>query len=111
MPTLKETIDSGCWKECPRQEQFIRLERKKITIEQVNDLYKFMQGEVPECLTMKRPPHLSETMAFRIIYYLQEIMGILPDTYERCVTCGILYDSNNEGSCYKGMHCDYCRKD
>lgn len=111
MKTLQETIDSGCWEDCPRKEQFVRMAKENISIEEVNDLYDFLQGEVPECLIMKRPPHLSEQMAFRIIYYLQEVMHILPDNYERCVTCGRLYDSFNEGSSYKGMHCDYCRKD
>ena len=111
MPTLQQTIDSGCWKECPRREQFIRLALENMEIEIVDDFYEFLQGKLPDCLTMKRHPHLSEQMAFSIIYYLQEVMHIIPDKYERCVTCGRLYDSENEGSSYKGMHCDYCRKD
>jgi hypothetical protein len=59
---------------------------------------------------MKRPPHLSGQMAFRIIYYLQEIMEVIPDKFERCVSCGRIYNSEEEGSSKK-LHCDYCRRD
>ena len=111
MPTLQETINSGCWEDCPRKEQFIRMKFESMEIETVDALYDFLQGEVPECLIMKRPPHLSEQMAFRIIYYLQEVMHVIPDKYERCVTCGELYDSEAEGSFARGTHCDYHRKD
>jgi hypothetical protein len=79
-----------------------------ITQEQIEKFYEFLQGEVPDDLRMKRPPHLSEQMAFRIIYYLQEEFEILPDIYERCKTCGCIYNSENEGN---DLHCDYCRKD
>jgi len=108
MPTLQDTIDSGCWKECPRKDQFVSLACDEISLEEVEKLYKFLQGELPPQLHMSRHPHLSERMAFRVIYYLQEIMGILPDRYERCITCGTLYDSYNEGSSERGNHCDNC---
>jgi hypothetical protein len=86
------------------------LKLEDITQEQIEQFYEFLQGKVPEGLIMKRPPHLSKPMAFRIIYYLQEELGILPDKYERCITCGHIYDSENEGS-LNSLHCDYCRKD
>ena len=85
------------------------IELDKITEEQVNEFYEFLQGKhMPECLTMKRQPHLSGHMAFRIIYYLQEILEVLPDRFEHCKTCGCIFDSYNEGH---ELHCDYCRKD
>ncbi len=40
---------------------------------------------------------LNKTKAFRIIYYLQEHLPILPDQIEKCDRCGILYDSYSEG--------------
>lgn len=86
------------------------MEGDHITQEQVEQFYRFLQGEVPECLQMKRPPHLSGQMAFRIIYYLQEVMHIIPDNYERCSTCGCIYDSEEEGS-MNALHCDDCRRD
>ena len=111
MPSLEETIACGCWEDCPRKEQFQQMATDDITLEQVDALYRFLQGEVPDCLHLPHHPRLSPQMAFRVIYYLQEVMHLLPDRYERCITCGGLYDSENEGSSYKGLHCDGCRKD
>lgn len=106
MPSLEDTIQS-CWKGCPYK-GFNQSTQNEVTIEEVEQFYNFLQGEVPPQFYMKRPPHLSETMAFRIIYYLQEIMHVIPDKFERCVTCGCIYDSENEGNSRKGCHCDYC---
>jgi hypothetical protein len=86
------------------------IEIKDISQKQVKEFYEFLQGEVPEKLNMKRPPHLSGQVAFRIIYYLQEIMEILRDKFERCASCGRIYNSEEEGS-FKTSHCDYCRRD
>jgi hypothetical protein len=84
---------------------------KEITIEEVEKFYSFLQGELPEELYIKRYHKLSERQAFQIIYYLQETMHIIPDNFERCITCGCIFDSDNEGSSYKGMHCEDHRKD
>ena len=85
-------------------------ELSEITQDQIEQFYEFLQGEVPQGLNMKRPPHLSGQMAFRIIYYLQEIMGILPDKFERCKTCGNIFNTETEGN-PETLHCDYCRRD
>lgn len=87
-----------------------QLELKNITQEQVVQFYEFLQGEVPESLNMKRPPHLSQQMAFRIIYYLQEVMEIIPGKFERCRTCGDIFNTEEEGNA-ETFHCDCCRKD
>ena len=93
-----------------RLEKAVRLDNKKeITEEQVEALYCFLQGELPQGWVMKRNPKFSQQMAFRIIYYLQEEMGVIPDIYERCVTCGCIFNSENEGDLEK-MHCDVCRR-
>lgn len=82
---------------------------KKITLEQVDELYKLLQGEVPENVTMKRPPRLSQRQAFKIIWYLQEQMRIIPDKYERCVKCGDLYNADAEGGVRRDRcYCDHC---
>ncbi len=114
MPTWDETIKSKCYSECPWKERFIADARKSqngISLEEVDSLYRFLQGELPPNLYMKAHPRLSPQMAFRIIYYLQEQMGILPDSYERCISCGELYDADVGGSSEKGTHCDFHRKD
>jgi len=46
---------------------------------------------------MKNPPQLSEEVAFNVIWFLQEHMGVLPCNYERCSVCGSLYDTMEEG--------------
>jgi hypothetical protein len=93
-----------------RLEKAVKLDNEKeITEEQVEALYCFLQGELPQGWVMKRNPKLSQEMAFRIIYYLQEEMGVIPDIYERCVTCGCIFNSENEGD-LKKMHCDVCRR-
>lgn len=86
------------------------MEDERVTIEDVNKFYKFLQGEVPKDINMKRPIRLSSKQAFDVIWYLQEVMKVLPDHYERCKTCGRLFDSDSEGNT-KTMHCDNCRKD
>jgi len=106
MKSIQETIE--CYKGCPRKEQFVDMAREKISLEDVEKLYRYLQGDVPENLTIKCPVKLSSRKAFEVIYYLQEIMCILPDHYGRCRTCGDLYDSENEGHF---PHCENCRRD
>jgi len=78
--------------------------------EKMQELFDFLAyGKIPEGLHMKRPPKLGEQMAFRIIYFLQEETGVLPDKWEMCKTCKCLYNSENEG-CSKQRHCDDCRR-
>lgn len=102
---LKDTME--CFKECPRKEQFVQMAKEDISLEEVEKLYRFLQGEVPEGIYMKQPPKLSERQAFKIIWYLQEVLRILPDTYERCKTCGELYDIDSEGD---SKHCGNCER-
>lgn len=97
-----------CYDRCPREDQFISNARDEIPIEDVEALYSFLQGEVPPELTLDYPPKLSQKEAFSVIYYLQEIMGLLPDRYEQCCECGNLYDSHEEGRATEsGTYCDY----
>ena len=106
---LKDTMD--CFRRCPREKQFAENAIDEIPIEDVEKFYEFLQGEVPEGYNIKHPPRLSPQKAFLVIYYLQEEMGIIPDRYERCITCNNLYDSHCEGSSKGGTHCDYHRRD
>lgn len=77
-------------------------------LERIEELYEFLQGNVPEGMHMKCPPRLSKRKAFRIIYFLQEHMGLLPDNIERCISCDELFDTHNEGI---DLRCDDCRRD
>lgn len=104
--SVEKTME--CYDCCPREEQFIYHYIREFPIEKIEEFYRFLQGELPDNIHMKRSPHLSEQMAFRIIYFLQEQTGIFPDHIERCKTCGCLYDSECEGN---NLHCDDCRRD
>ncbi len=106
MLTIKDTTE--CFKECPRQEQFVNMARENISLEEVEKFYNFLQGEVPEELTLQSPPKLTADQAFTVVYYLQEIFQILPDKYEKCLMpeCNALFDSENEGCA--ALFCDSC---
>lgn len=78
-------------------------------IEQVNELYEFLQGIAPEPVQVSRTrqPKLSKTQASTIIWFLQEHMKIISSQFECCTACKGLYDTHREGN---ESHCDYCRK-
>jgi hypothetical protein len=118
---------SECYENCDRKAFFAREYQENIDFEQVEEFYEFLQGNreetdytVPAIFreglswTGKgkitwRPediPHLSKEQAFAVIYYLQEALFVLPDTYEKCRECGDLYDDGC-GGCIAG-YCDGC---
>jgi len=114
MLSIEDTV--GCYENCPRKEQFVDMARESITLEEVEKLYRFLQGEIPKGFDIKAMPNLSPDQAFSVIYYLQEGLRILPDKYEKCCVdgCNTLYDSDSEGclamlceSCYENM-CPHC---
>jgi hypothetical protein len=77
-------------------------------LEWIDEFYNFLQGERPESLSREFKPKLNRNQAFRIIWYLQEHFPLLPDTIEKCWSCGGLFDSASEGIYWetKGRH--YC---
>lgn len=72
---------------------------EKINTKQVQDLYNFLQGEKNHKLLLRKNPKLSKNGSFSIIYYLQEVMNIIPDSFEVCDRCGDIFDCSNEGDC------------
>lgn len=110
------------------------IELENMEQEEIEMFYKFLQGtDCPENLHTQNQPHLTAEEAFSVIYYLQEIMEILPDKYEMCKECGCIYDAECEGACIGedttiigengeeipgnflaeqyGTYCDSCRLD
>ena len=80
-----------------------------IKMEQIEELYQFLQGICPEGIYIKHPPRLSKRKAFNVIWFLQEHLRILPDNYEQCCSCGDLYDVNGEGGYHRDrLYCDPC---
>ena len=77
--------------------------------EQVQQFYDFLQGYLhgeAADISWDSPPKLDGETAFSIIYYLQEVMYIIPDKFECCKKCGDIFDSENNGC--SAMYCDGC---
>lgn len=68
----------------------------EVTQDEVEELYRFLQGETPKGFYFNETPNLSEEAAFSVIYYLQEKMHLIPDNFERCSKCGKIFDSDEE---------------
>lgn len=83
----------------PLDEQTAEPERTEL--ERTNDLFAFLQGEVPKGHKYKRShqPKLTADQAWTVIWYLGNEYWQVPDYIERCDVCGDLYDSQREGSC------------
>ena len=73
---------------------------KKIEIQQVQELLDYIEEKTA----------VTPEEAFEIIYYLQEKMHIIPDKFEICRSCNVVYDSDFEGSWNeeKGGFCGFC---
>ena len=106
MKDIQNTIE--CYENCPRKDQFISEAKENISLEEVEKLYRFLQGEVPEGFHIQAMPNLTADQAFSVIYYLQEGMHVLPDKYEKCLAedCDTLFDADNDGCL--ALFCDGC---
>ena len=79
-----------------------------VTLEQTEELYRFLQGQLPDGFHCKKL-RLSERQAFRVIWFIQEHLRIIPDHYERCCGCGELYDTLRSGGVRRGRtYCEGC---
>ena len=85
---------------------------EEITVEQTQELYDYLTGKSqPDNFRMKRLPNLSDKKAFQVIWFIQEHLRIIPDHYEQCFNCKILFDDSKEGLYWesKGRHyCECC---
>ena len=85
-------------------------ERKWDDIKWIEELYNFLQGEIPEGMHLSRghKPQMSQKKAFAIIWYLQEHFPLLPDHIEMCYNCGELFDAYSEGVHWETKSKNYC---
>lgn len=69
------------------------------SLEQVEELYEFLQGTPPKSIIMGKQtqPVLTKEQAFAVVWFLQEHMHLLPDSYQQCSVCEDLFDSREEG--------------
>lgn len=76
---------------------------------EAKSLFLFLQGKPGSGHHKPKGLRLSATAAWNVIYYLQERWRLIPDSIERCSTCGEIFDSY-----YGGLRvncdclCDVC---
>lgn len=71
-----------------------------MTEEKVQELMDFLTGDsIPDKIVLSDSDRLklSEKEAFRVIWLLQEHYGIIPDNFEKCDGCDIIFDTHNSG--------------
>ena len=83
---------------------------KEITKDQVVELFEFLQGNNPDNILMgkRNHPKMNREKAFKVIWFLQEHLRILPDTIEMCSVCKDLYDTWQEGFYDDKKYKHYC---
>ena len=76
-------------------------------LERTEELFQFLQGNVPEGYTIRRGhlPKLTADQAWTVVWYLGNQYWQVTDRVDRCDVCGALYHSWQEGHCL-----DYGRK-
>ena len=70
-------------------------------LESANALFLHLQG-IDHTPTggspdLSRSPKLSAAKAFSVIYFLQETLHVIPDTFEMCSRCHKLFNTEGEG--------------
>jgi cytochrome c len=66
-------------------------------VERIEELMRFLQGRLPDGVKVRHQPNLTPDAAWTVVWFLQEMPRIIPDHYERCAVCGVIYDSESEG--------------
>ncbi len=84
--------------------------REDTDLEWVTEFYEFLQGNIPEKITLGRGhnPKLSKKKAFAIIWYLQEHFPVFTDRIEKCSVCDDLYDGWSGGHYSEKQGKHYC---
>jgi hypothetical protein len=82
------------WQESQSREIDNEIDRQMMRL--INQLYEYLQGELPKGVTCF-VPKLSKDNAFSVIWFLQEVIGCLPSKYEKCSECDEIYNSEAEG--------------
>ena len=75
----------------------------------VRDFYNYLQGKNIEGVGVESPV-LTAEQAFRVIYYLQEHLPVIPDTIEQCSKCCELYDTMESGNVCGGCEKHFCNQ-
>ncbi len=92
----------------------MKTDDKRDALEMTEELFAFLQGEVPEGIRFgcdDEVPTLSADQAWSVIWFLGNLYWQVTDYIERCDVCGTLYNSHREGDCldYGGMPYSFCQ--
>ena len=75
-----------------------RMTREEMTVQKAQELFDMLTGKrIPSGITIPHPPNLSPQQAFGVIWFLQEHLRIIPDTFEMCAVCSTIFDTREEG--------------
>jgi hypothetical protein len=70
------------------------IEEADTDLDVVERVFDMLIGkELPEGVCLEHQPNLTEEEAFSVVWFLQEVSRVLPDTIDRCNYCGLLYNA------------------
>ena len=88
------------------------MSQQRTDLELANELFDFLQGDVPKGLVLRHVPRLDAPTAATILYVLSEHFKdwYVPDSIELCDVCGELYDDNEGGTTldFGEEPCNFC---
>ena len=74
----------------------------------VTKFHNFLQGDIPEEVTVRKIKKMNPEQAMAVIWFLQECCHLLDDRFEMCHVCKVIYDSHSEGSYDEKAGHNYC---
>lgn len=89
-------------------EREAKRKREEEELEAVKTFHRFLQGEIPKGVTVRRFKRMNPAQAFTVIWFLQEVCHLLSDRFEMCSNCEEMYDSYGEGHYYERRRQHYC---
>jgi hypothetical protein len=99
----------SCFDEIEHLNNFLENNDSEKWTEKIEELYRFLRGEKIECVVHKFKPKLSRSNAEFIIWFLQEVTGIIPQQFEFCGKCdGEVYDSHRGGHYSEILRKGFC---
>lgn len=64
----------------------------------VNALIQLLvDHEMEDGVTIDLPAQMTHAQAFSVVWYMQEVLHILPDKFEMCSECKIVFNSEEQG--------------
>lgn len=70
-------------------------ERDELAV--VREFHAFLQGILPEGITTVKFRKMNPRQSFSVIWFLQEVSGVIDDRFELCHNCDQVFDSYQEG--------------